>query len=266
MQVATDATTFEGGFEHVAFCLRIKDEDGETSSLSLGTALTESKTAQGEVKAIDERVIKRLQKWIKEWRDSHKKEFPEDEEGLKCIPEPENLNWHRLKGRSNMQDACAQAQSMSKEIEAQVRKTYAETIGVPVEELDEEEVAVFKTFCHNHLRNTCARRAIKFEAAYLAPKFAECKQRLDLSKLRVTGDVSAALRAAAKAFVFLRLRGYAKGSGLKFFSWANARRSKPSRTRPASAPRATAGLTCNLPFLLTGRLGPSKSLRPTSRT
>jgi len=95
-----------------------------------------------------------------------------------------------------------------------------ETIGVPVEELDEEEVAVFKTFCHNHLRNTCARRAIKFEAAYLTPKFAECKQRLDLSKLRVTGDVSAALRAAAKDFVFLRLRGYAKGSGLEFFSWA----------------------------------------------
>ena len=220
MQVATDATTFEGGFEHVAFCLRIKDEDGETSSLSLGTALTESKTAQGEVKAIDERVIKRLQKWIKEWRDSHKKEFPEDEEGLKCIPEPEYLDWHRLKGQSNMQDACAQAQAMSKEIEARVCETYAKTIGVSVGELDKEEIAVFKTFCHNHLRNTCARRAIKFEAAYLAPKFAECKERLDLSKLRVTGDVSAALRAAAKDFVFLRLRGYAKGAGLEFVSWA----------------------------------------------
>ena len=91
----------------MAFCLRIKDKDGETSSLSLGTALTESKTAKGEVEALDERVIKRLQKWIKVWRDVHMKEFPEDEEGLKCIPEPKNLDWHRLKGKSDMQDGRA---------------------------------------------------------------------------------------------------------------------------------------------------------------
>ena len=220
MQVATDATTYDGGFEHVALCLRIRDSRGTTSGLSLGTALAESKTAVGEVAALDERLLSRLRIWLQKWRDVHIKVFGEDDEGLKCIPDPAGLNWHRVaKGGSAMSDACNQAQAMSKVIEARVREEYAKAIGVPVGELDETDVEFFRTFCHNHLRNTAAKRAVKFEAAFLAPKFAESKERLP-ARLRVNGDVSAAMCASSKEFVFLRPRGYAKGVGLEFFSWA----------------------------------------------
>ncbi len=98
---------------------------GRTINICLGMALTDSRTAEGEVKTIDERVFNRLRIWLAAWRDVHISEYGADDPGLKCIPDPEGLNWHRLaEGGIAMSDACAQAQKMSRVIEEKVLKTY----------------------------------------------------------------------------------------------------------------------------------------------
>ena len=63
MQVVTDATTTDG-FQTVCMCLKLKDETGAVSRLSLGEVLSESGTAEGEVRALDDHMRSRLRVWL----------------------------------------------------------------------------------------------------------------------------------------------------------------------------------------------------------
>ena len=67
-QLITDATSLDGGFEHVTTILRFK-RAGRTINICLSMALTDSRTAEGEVKTIDERVFNRLRIWLASWRE-----------------------------------------------------------------------------------------------------------------------------------------------------------------------------------------------------
>jgi hypothetical protein len=50
--------------------------------ISLGSVLTDSGTAEGEVAALEERMFKRYRNWLDVWRDAHIEMFGE------CDPRP----------------------------------------------------------------------------------------------------------------------------------------------------------------------------------
>jgi len=47
--------------------------------ISLGSVLTDSGTADGEVAALEERMFKRYRNWLDAWRDAHIKMFGESD-------------------------------------------------------------------------------------------------------------------------------------------------------------------------------------------
>jgi len=129
MQTITDGSALRGHFDHVAFILRL-EKGGITKNISLGMALTDSKTADGEIGAIDERIFNMLRRYLKAWREVHIKTFGPSDPGLSCIPDENGLNWHRLAGGgAATSDACPQAISMSSKIVEKVRETYAQKLG-----------------------------------------------------------------------------------------------------------------------------------------
>jgi hypothetical protein len=75
-----------------------------------------------------------------------------------------------------------------------------------------------RAYCHNHLRNTCIRHSLKFEAEYLKPKLAATVAEFE-ARCRVTGGIEGLFRAVAKEFVYCANRTYAKGHGIQFLSW-----------------------------------------------
>ena len=145
--------------------------------ISLGSVLTDSGTADGEVAALEERMFKRYRNWLDAWRDAHIKMFGESDPRPN-IPSSSGLDWDRLHGGgAAMSDACNQAQAMNLVIANVVKAKYIERIGQDVwDALGAEERAVavrfHEVYCHNHLRNSCARRAVKYEEDLLKDKFA----------------------------------------------------------------------------------------------
>ena len=107
---------------------------------------------------------------------------------------------------------------MSAEISARARKSIEDKVGPGAwngMSGDEQKSAArtVNQFCLNHLRNTAMRRAAELEAKLLKPKFEATIREID-PRYRVHGDLSAALRAASKEFVYLAIRAYAKGIGM----------------------------------------------------
>ena len=213
----------------IALYVENKDTGGNSSApksppLNLGAVLTDSKTAEGEVEAIDKRLFARSRGWLEKWREVHIDMFGSNDVALECIPSAKGLNWHRLAGGGGlMSDACAQAQKMSRVMAEKVKTSYVEKIGAEAwGALTEEEqfavVRVYIVFCINHLRSTGARRAIKFEEKHLKIKFEDNIKEIP-AHLRVHGKLTDALRAVAKEFVYAAIRIYPKGSGMYFFSW-----------------------------------------------
>jgi hypothetical protein len=78
---------------------------------------------------------------------------------------------------------------MSGNIEGKVREVYIDMLGADAwEMLSEEEqgeaVQITRVYCHNHLRNTCVRHAVKFEQAYMKDDVEECLKVAKVSSAR----------------------------------------------------------------------------------
>ena len=168
-------------------------------------------------------MFSRYKAWLRAWRDTHERMFRKDA-AYSSIPQPENIGFFRLaNGGGVMSDACAQAQKMGREMEAKIRESYAQHLGAESwAALDGDAqlsaVRVHLAFCQNHLRNTGARRAVKFEDAYLQEIFDACLKGMD-RRLRVTGKLSELLRAVPKEFLYTGSRLYKKGHGVDFLGW-----------------------------------------------
>ena len=136
----------------------VTDGDGRTMDLSLGSILTDSGTAAGEVAALEERMFRRYRGWLIHWRKVYEEMFPGEHIP---IPDPAGFDWHRLHGGSaTVSDACNQAQAMNAKIREVVIATYIETIGQQAwdalgEDGQGEAVRVHEIYCQNHLRSTC---------------------------------------------------------------------------------------------------------------
>jgi hypothetical protein len=224
MQTITDGTALRGHFDHVSLILRLQ-KGGITKNISLAMALTDSKTADGEIGAIDERIFNMLRRYLKAWREMHIKTFGPSDPGLSCIPDENGLNWHRLAGGgAATSDACPQAISMSSKIVEKVRETYAQKLGKEAwaalsDEAKDLATRVHSTFCLNHLRATGLRRAVKFECCFLDPLLEVTITDID-PELRVKGKLSAVVRAVSKNFTYEGCKEiYAKGKGLVYFSF-----------------------------------------------
>ena len=104
-----------------------------------------------------------------------------------------------------MGDACNQARKIQGLIEARVREVYIEKAGKEargaLSKKEQTEAAhIWKCYCHNHLRSSCVRQAVKFEQRF--PKALLEDVLKDLSpKERATTDVEGVVRAAAKVFL-----------------------------------------------------------------
>ena len=70
----TDGSARCGHYDHVALILRLQKGDS-INNISLGMALTDSKTADGEIDTIDERIFNMLRRYLKAWREVHIKTF-----------------------------------------------------------------------------------------------------------------------------------------------------------------------------------------------
>ncbi len=104
-----------------------------------------------------------------------------------------------------------------------VREVYKLKVGTAVwdamsEEEQIEATRFHRAFCHNHLRNTCIRHALKFEGNYLKPKLAPSAAAFE-GRTRVTDNIDGLFRAAAKEFLYIVNQAYAKGHGMQFLSW-----------------------------------------------
>ena len=216
------------GEEHAAVVLKLTFDQGSGvrfgPHLFLGSVLTDFQTAVGEVDAIGNRLFARYRSWLDREREVHLEMFGPEDGGLVCISKSSGLDWHRPgDGGGIMSDACAQAQSMSADISAMARKSIEDKIGPGAwngMSEDEQNSAAHTSnqFCLNHLRNTAMRWAAKLEAKLLKPEF-EATIREIGPRYRVHGDLSAALRAVSKEFVYLVIRAYAKGNGMYFSAW-----------------------------------------------
>ena len=225
------------GLEYVTVSLRlvrlkadgVEEEVGPEHciQLSLGAVLTDGKTAAAEVEAIDKRCFERNRGFLDGWRAKFKQMFGE-EEAHPHIPDSAGLNWHSLAGGgSGMQDACNQAQAMSRLIEDKVRDVYRakvgeEAWGAMTPEEQDDATRFHRAFCHNHLRCTCIRHAMKFEDKYLKPILAASLANFK-SDTRISDKIDNVFRAASKEFIYSASRLYAKGHGVQFLSWCMER-------------------------------------------
>jgi hypothetical protein len=223
MQIVTDGSALRGYFDHVAVVLRLSKGD-EVKDIALGMALTDSKTAEGEIETIDTRIFQTLRRYLDKWRAEHVRMFGPKDDGLKCIPDSSGLDWDRLSRSSTMSDACPQAVLMATKIAEKVREKYIERIGQPAWDIlspeeQAELVHVHNAFCLNHLRCTGLRRAVKLEASLLDPLLRASIDIMDAA-FRVTGQLSACVRAVSKNFTYAGYKDlYVKGKGLVFFSF-----------------------------------------------
>jgi hypothetical protein len=138
------------------------DSAGRTMDLSLGSILTDSGTAAGEVAALEERMFRRYRGWLALWRKVFEELFP----GEACphIPDPAGFDWHRLHGGSaTVSDACNQAQAMNAKIREVVTAKYIETIGQEAwdalgEDGQAETVRVYEMYCPDEGREGARRK------------------------------------------------------------------------------------------------------------
>ena len=122
------------GEEHVAVVLKLTFDQGPGvrvgPPLFLGSVLTDSQTAVGEVDATGNRLFARYRSWLDRWREVHLEMYGPEDDGLVRISKSSGLDWHRPgDGCGIMSDACAQAHSMSAEISAGVQKSIEDKIG-----------------------------------------------------------------------------------------------------------------------------------------
>ena len=205
----------------------------------MGSFLTDSGTAEGEVQALDERMFVRYRKWIDLWLEVHLEMFG-PEAPHPNIPDSAGFDWDRLReGAATVSDACNQAQAMNQVIKRTIKEKYIEKIGADVwaqlsQEEQDDAVRVHEIYCQNHLRNSCARRSVKYEEILLKDKFAATIEAIP-SHLRVKGSVSELLRAIPKEFMYCSKNVYAKGFPPRSTRCPTAL--SPSRTRPAVGAR-----------------------------
>ena len=233
-QITTDATGVDGQ-PLVTVILRLVKGEGEeavgpevqakgrprSEKLALGAVMPTGGTAEEEVEAIDKGIMVRYRGFLKGWGDLCKKMFPDFEPAN--IPDSSGLNWDRINGGTAMSDASPQAQKMSGKIVDKVKEVYISKVGVQAwEALTEEEqveaVGVIQAYCHNHLRNTCVRHAVKSEQAFMLESMRECLNGIGES-YRVTTNVDMVARAACKEFTYGATRLYAKGQGATFYAF-----------------------------------------------
>lgn len=231
--ITHDGSTVDG-LEYVTVSLRLMNTEGEgeqelgpdhkvpVQQLSLGAVLTDGKTAEEEVAAIEARMLERFSGHLDGWRKKCEEMYPDHDHPH--IPESQGLAWHRLAdGGSVMQDACNQAQAMSNLIEDKVTESFIKSIGqekwdTMSEEEQAESVRFHRVFCHNHLRCTCIRHALEKEQEYLDAKLKESAQEFSADS-RVSTKIENVFRAATKEFLFKGKELYAKGHGMDFLTY-----------------------------------------------
>ena len=99
------------GEKHVAVDLKLTFDQGSGvrvgPPLFLGSVLTDSQTAVGEVDATGNRLFARYRSWLDRLREVHLEMFGPEDGGLVCISKSSGLDWHRLgDGGGIMFDAC----------------------------------------------------------------------------------------------------------------------------------------------------------------
>ena len=222
-----------------------------TIQLSLGAVLIDGKTAAAEVEAIDKQCLERERHFLDGWAAKFDEMYPGEDRPH--IPDSAGIDWHRLAGGgSGMQDASNQAQAMSRLIEDKVREVYRAKIGeeawgAMTEEEQHEATRFHRTFCHNHLRCTCIRHAMKFEDKYLKPILAASLKDFK-PDLRISDKIDNVFRAAVKEFLYQARASTrratacssSRGSGSATRQWSSSSSSgptsAPARTRPPRAP------------------------------
>ena len=201
---------------------------GQRSTLCLrGVFPPANKTAEGELAAIKELCLESLKKQLENWRLIHALMFPDEEHS---IPDAGGLTLARLAGGGAVKsDGCNQAIKMCKLMEEAVLDAYIDGLEGKKEEWEalsgeeqDEAVRTYVVTCHNHLRSTMCRRAVKFEAAFLKGLLGDALRGFD-DDIRATTDTESICRAAAKEFVFGLTKMYAKGKGASFLAWCIGR-------------------------------------------
>jgi 3-mercaptopyruvate sulfurtransferase SseA len=103
--ITHDGSTVDG-LEYVTVSLRLMNTEGEgeqelgpdhkvpVQQLSLGAVLTDGKTAEEEVAAIEARMLERFSGHLDEWRKKCEEMYPDHDHPH--IPESQGLAWHRL--------------------------------------------------------------------------------------------------------------------------------------------------------------------------
>ena len=177
-----------GGIAGVTVSEHITNAGGRDETVILDAlAITVGKTAQLECTTIEETLAKlstNLDKW--------KEELGSDGGGV--IAPSENIGFHQIKHGGTMSDACPQALLLDvlieKNIQSAVKAQYSpdewEALG---EEKQEDELALYSTTCHHHIRNVGVAHA---ETA--VNKFMASHLEADLARIpatnRINGKVS----------------------------------------------------------------------------
>ena len=122
-----------------------------------------------------------------------------------------------------MSDACNQAQKMSQDLADEVATAAKAKIGADEwAKLSATEQAhqtrCLRVFCHNHLRNTALRHAVKHEGVVIKGLLSEKVKDIP-DKYRVSTNFDALVRATCKEFVYMKTNVYAKGQGMNFLAW-----------------------------------------------
>ena len=150
-------------------------------------------------------------KLLEKWRSVTAELFPDHNDVLNQIPRPKELTLSKLaKEGFTMTDTCSTAQKIQRLLGVAIQD-----IGVK-EGLSEDEIAVRRSHCWQHLRNVWFGGASKVLNASLLNRLSESLEALP-SILRIDMNVEDLYRCVEKEFG--QTANYSKGEGGRFGYW-----------------------------------------------